>query len=45
MKLRLADENELAFRRDGIPLIAPVIGDLDALADELGIARVRRSAA
>jgi L-2-hydroxycarboxylate dehydrogenase (NAD+) len=35
-------ENEVAFRRDGIPLIAPVIADLDALADELGIARVSR---
>ena len=35
-------ENEVAFRRDGIPLIAPVIDDLDALADELRIERVRR---
>jgi len=35
-------ENEIAFRRDGIPLIAPVITDLDALADDLGIARVPR---
>ena len=38
-------ENEVAFRRDGIPLIGPVIDDLDALADELGIERVRRIAA
>ncbi|HEX3550699.1 MAG TPA: Ldh family oxidoreductase [Candidatus Elarobacter sp.] len=30
-------ENEIAFRRDGIPLIAPVLADLDALAAELGI--------
>jgi LDH2 family malate/lactate/ureidoglycolate dehydrogenase len=37
-------ENEVASRRDGIPLIAPVIDDLDALADELGIERVRRIA-
>jgi LDH2 family malate/lactate/ureidoglycolate dehydrogenase len=35
-------ENEIAFRRDGIPLIAPVIDDLDGLADDLGIARVTR---
>jgi len=35
-------ENEIAFRRDGIPLIAPVIDDLDRLADELGIARPAR---
>jgi L-2-hydroxycarboxylate dehydrogenase (NAD+) len=35
-------ENEIAFRRDGIPLIAPVIDDLDALASELGIEPVRR---
>jgi LDH2 family malate/lactate/ureidoglycolate dehydrogenase len=35
-------ENEIAFRRDGIPLIAPVIDDLDALADELEIPRVAR---
>ena len=35
-------ENEIAFRRDGIPLIAPVIDDLDTLADDLGIARVAR---
>jgi L-2-hydroxycarboxylate dehydrogenase (NAD+) len=38
-------ENELAFRRDGIPLIGPVIDDLDALAAELGIAPVSRIAA
>ena len=37
-------ENELAFRRDGIPLIAPVIDDLDTLADDLGIERVTRIA-
>jgi L-2-hydroxycarboxylate dehydrogenase (NAD+) len=37
-------ENENAFRRDGIPLITPVIDDLDALADELGIDRVSRIA-
>ena len=37
-------ENEIAFRRDGIPLIAPVIDDLDRLADELRIERVRRIA-
>jgi len=37
-------ENEIAFKRDGIPLIAPVIDDLDALADSLGIARVERIA-
>ncbi len=35
-------ENEIAFRRDGIPLIAPVIDDLDRLADDLGIERVKR---
>ena len=35
-------ENEIAFRRDGIPLIGPVIEDLDSLADDLGIARVTR---
>jgi L-2-hydroxycarboxylate dehydrogenase (NAD+) len=35
-------ENEIAFRRDGIPLIAPVIDDLDGLARELGIAPVPR---
>ncbi|HEX3466513.1 MAG TPA: Ldh family oxidoreductase [Candidatus Elarobacter sp.] len=35
-------ENEIAFRRDGIPLIGPVIDDLDQLADELGITRVER---
>ena len=37
-------ENEVAFRRDGIPLIGPVIADLDALATELGIAPVSRLA-
>jgi L-2-hydroxycarboxylate dehydrogenase (NAD+) len=37
-------ENEIAFRRDGIPLIAPVIDDLDRLADELGIDRPARVA-
>jgi len=37
-------ENEIAFRRDGIPLIGPVIDDLDKLADDLGIERVRRIA-
>ena len=35
-------ENEIAFGSDGIPLIAPVIADLDQLADDLGIARVPR---
>jgi LDH2 family malate/lactate/ureidoglycolate dehydrogenase len=35
-------ENEIAFRHDGIPLIAPVITDLDQLAGDLGIARVPR---
>jgi L-2-hydroxycarboxylate dehydrogenase (NAD+) len=35
-------ENEIAFRRDGIPLIAPVIDDLDRLAAELEIEPVRR---
>ena len=30
-------ENEVAFRRDGIPLIGPVIDDLDRLAAELGV--------
>jgi L-2-hydroxycarboxylate dehydrogenase (NAD+) len=35
-------ENEIAFRREGIPLIGPVIDDLDSLADDLGIARPRR---
>ena len=35
-------ENEIAFRRDGIPLIQPVIDDLDRLADDLGIARPAR---
>jgi L-2-hydroxycarboxylate dehydrogenase (NAD+) len=35
-------ENEIASRRDGIPLIGPVIDDLDALAVELGIERVPR---
>jgi LDH2 family malate/lactate/ureidoglycolate dehydrogenase len=35
-------ENEIAFRRDGIPLITPVIADLDQLADDLGIPRVPR---
>ena len=35
-------ENEIAFRRDGIPLIGPVIDDLDALAADLGIAPVSR---
>jgi len=35
-------ENEIAFRRDGIPLIGPVIDDLDDLADALGIERVAR---
>ncbi len=38
-------ENEIAFRRDGIPLIEPVIDDLDALADSLGIERVGRVSA
>ena len=38
-------ENELAFRRDGIPLIDPVIDDLDALAADLGIDPVRRISA
>lgn len=38
-------ENEIAFRRDGIPLIGPVIDDLDALAADLGIEPVRRVAA
>jgi LDH2 family malate/lactate/ureidoglycolate dehydrogenase len=37
-------ENEIAYRRDGIPLIAPVIDDLDQLAAELGIEPVRRIA-
>jgi LDH2 family malate/lactate/ureidoglycolate dehydrogenase len=37
-------ENEIAFRRDGIPLIEPVIDDLDALARELGIERLTRVA-
>ncbi|MBV8368623.1 MAG: Ldh family oxidoreductase [Candidatus Eremiobacteraeota bacterium] len=37
-------ENEIAFRRDGIPLIAPVIDDLDSLAHELGIAPPTRIA-
>jgi LDH2 family malate/lactate/ureidoglycolate dehydrogenase len=35
-------ENEVAYRRDGIPLIGPVIDDLDALAADLGIDPVRR---
>ena len=35
-------ENEIAFRRDGIPLIAPVIADLDQLAEDLGIETVPR---
>jgi LDH2 family malate/lactate/ureidoglycolate dehydrogenase len=35
-------ENEIAFRRDGIPLIAPVLDDLDALARDLGIEPVTR---
>ena len=35
-------ENELAFRRHGIPLIGPVIDDLDSLAADLGIEPVTR---
>jgi LDH2 family malate/lactate/ureidoglycolate dehydrogenase len=35
-------ENEIAFRRDGIPLIGPVIDDLDKLAADLRIEPVRR---
>jgi L-2-hydroxycarboxylate dehydrogenase (NAD+) len=35
-------ENEIAFRRDGIPLIAPVIDDLDSLAHGLGVAPLKR---
>jgi L-2-hydroxycarboxylate dehydrogenase (NAD+) len=35
-------ENELAYRRDGIPLIAPVIQDLDSLAHDLSIAPLSR---
>ncbi len=38
-------ENEVAFRRHGIPLIGPVIDDLDELARDLGIEPVRRIAA
>jgi LDH2 family malate/lactate/ureidoglycolate dehydrogenase len=38
-------ENEIVFRRDGIPLIAPVIADLDSLAHDLGIAPLKRLAA
>jgi LDH2 family malate/lactate/ureidoglycolate dehydrogenase len=35
-------ENEIAFRRDGIPILENVADDLDALADEIGVARVVR---
>ena len=35
-------ENEIASRRDGIPLIAPVIADLDSLAHDLGIGPLSR---
>ena len=38
-------ENEIAFRRDGIPLIGPVIDDLDKLAGDLRIEPVRRISA
>jgi LDH2 family malate/lactate/ureidoglycolate dehydrogenase len=38
-------ENEIAFRRDGVPLIKPVIDDLDRLAGDLGIEPVRRISA
>ena len=37
-------ENEIASRRHGIPLIGPVIDDLDKLAADLGIAPVARIA-
>jgi len=36
---------KIAFRRDGIPLIKPVIDDLDKLAIDLGIEPVRRISA
>ncbi len=35
-------ENEIAFRRDGIPLIEPVLDDLDRLAADLGLDRLNR---
>ncbi|HZO95131.1 MAG TPA: Ldh family oxidoreductase [Candidatus Baltobacteraceae bacterium] len=35
-------ENEIAYRRDGIPVLQSVADDLDALADELGIAALPR---
>ncbi len=35
-------ENEIAYRRDGIPILASVVDDLDQLAAELSVARVPR---